>query len=108
MKRIFNYVLPVILLLGWCTGVANWYIGANLLNYSGELPLTDINCVLEKNGTIYFGLISSSRIQIYDTDGKYKGHIQSHSNGRHYTFDIDTKGNNRWLGFATTGVRNTL
>lgn len=60
--------------------------------FEGELPLTSIQGVVEKNDRIYIGLGFYNRIQIYDLEGDYLNYIKTNTYSKDFDFTIENNG----------------
>lgn len=58
----------------------------------GELPLVNIQGIIEKNGIIYIGILPQARIQLYSSEGHYKGYIETHIKPQDFKFWVNDDG----------------
>lgn len=77
------------ILMGAFGFLLNMFISLGFVNVNMELPLEEIQGVVEKNNKIYVGLGKFSRVQVYDLNGNYITYIATNTKGKDYDFRID-------------------
>jgi hypothetical protein len=77
------------ILMGAFGFLLNMIISLGFVNVNMELPLEEIQGVVEKNNKIYVGFGKYSRVQVYDLNGNYIKYIATYTNGKDYDFRID-------------------
>ncbi len=87
MKRFLTYLFTLINLLGIIGFL--WNVSLTFgVNIKGEMPLFDIQRIVEKNNKIYVGLGDYKRVQVYDLKGNYLKFIPVHSDYQSYFFFV--------------------
>lgn len=61
--------------------------------YNEELPISNIQGIIEKNGKIFVGLGEYNRIQIYNSTGEFMEYIKTSNHSKAYDFIIDENNN---------------
>ena len=64
-----------------------------VIKIKNELPNTDIQGIVEKNGKIYVGLGMYNRIQTYNLNGKFIEYVKTTNYSKAYDFIIDENSN---------------
>lgn len=90
IRLILTYLVTILFLIGFGSFVLNIANGINLITINNELPLDDIQNIIEKNDKIYIGLGRANRVQVYNYNGKflYFNHTDNYS--KDYDFFIDS------------------
>lgn len=93
MRKTLTDIAVLIILFGMSGFLFNTlFVSQGSFIYKGELPLTGIQGIIEKNGKIYIGLGESSRIQVYNLDGKFIEYIKTPNYSKDFDFQIDENG----------------
>lgn len=93
MRKKLSYVLVSIQFLALFAFIFNIFLSFQNSKFEGELPITAIQDIQEKNDKIYIGLGAYKRIQVYDLNGKYLNYIQTSNFVKDFDFSIDQDGN---------------
>jgi len=93
MRKILTYISLSFLLFGIIGFLFNMCLSFGGFTYNGELPLTSIQGIEEKNDEIFVGLGFYNRIQVYDLNGKFIRYIKTNNHSKDYDFRIDEQGN---------------
>jgi len=85
MRRVISYISFALFLFGIFSFLyillsLGWY------EYKSELPITDIQGIVEKNERIYIGLGFYNRIQVYDMDGSFLYFIKVNNHTKQFDF----------------------
>ncbi|MFY7733980.1 MAG: hypothetical protein ACOVSR_10910 [Bacteroidia bacterium] len=89
MKKIISILSICMILMGAFGFLLNMFISLGFVNVNMELPLEEIQGVVEKNNKIYVGQGKYSRVQVYDLNGNYIKYIATNTNGKDFDFRID-------------------
>jgi len=92
MRKIFTYISLSFFSFGILGFLYNMKLASDGNDFDGELPLTSIQEIKEKNDKIYIGLGFYSRIQVYDINGKYLHYIKTKNYMKDFNFTIDNEG----------------
>ncbi len=90
MRKILTYISTAIICFGMFGFLFNSILlPLGILTYNEELPITDIQGIIEKNKKIYIGLGEYNRIQVYNSKGKYTEFIKTSNHSKAFDFKID-------------------
>lgn len=94
MRKFFSYISSLLIILGMLGFIFSVFlIPLGVITIKNELPITDIQGIVEKNGKIYVGLGMYNRIQTYNSDGKFIEYVKTPNYTKAYDFIIDENGN---------------
>lgn len=70
-----------------------YLIPFSVITLNKELPISNIQGIIEKNEKIYIGLGAYNRIQIYNSKGEFIEYIKTSNHSKAYDFIVDSNGN---------------
>ena len=92
MRKIISILSICLILMGAFGFLLNMFISLGFVNVNIELPLEEIQGVVDKNNKIYVELGKFSRVQVYELNGNYILYTATNTNGKDYDFRIDDYG----------------
>lgn len=93
MRKILTYIATLLILFGILGFLFNTLLLSHGgITFKGELPLTNVQGIIEKNKKIYIGLGEYDRIQVYTLDGKYLDYYKTSNYSKAFDFSIDEIG----------------
>lgn len=92
MRRVLEIALSTFFVLSISIFVINLVLGVGLFFPNQELPLHDVQQIKCHNNQIYVGLGFYSRVQVYESDGRYLKSFRMSNNSKPYSFWVDSNG----------------
>ncbi len=90
MRKAISYILLAPILFGIASFIFNLMLMFGIHTYRGELPICNVQGIVEANSKVYVGLGFYNRIQVYNLEGNYLKYINTDNHSKDFDFTIDS------------------